>query len=62
MTGYRSWGTPAWIAFFNLPVGIWAVTKGSYVVGGILLGLTAHGLVRVAVGLVAHQRLVKRPN
>jgi hypothetical protein len=60
MTAYRSWGTLVWIAFFNLPVGIWAVTRGSYVVGGILLGLTLFGLVRLAAGLVAHQRLVKR--
>ncbi len=60
MLGYRAWGTLAWIALFNVPVGIWAVTAGAYVIGGILLGLTAYGLVRIAVGLAAHQRLVKR--
>ena len=60
MTAFRVWGTLAWIAFFNVPLAIWAVTAGAYVVGGILLGLTLFGLVRLANGYVAHQRLVKR--
>jgi hypothetical protein len=47
-----AFGYIAWAALFNLPIGIWAVATGHYIVGGVFLALTVYGLGHLIVRAV----------